>query len=142
MKITLLSDDAIRLEATPGMLTIEAPSESQAFSPFHMMAAGLAVCTYAVLGSWASHAKVNSDDLSVDVKWSFAEEPHRVGEYRVTLRWPGLPAARHNVAMRVAELCAVKQTFKHPPTVHMELQGAAAAQPAGAAAATAGAGAR
>ena len=141
MKITLLSDDAIRLEATPGMLTVEAPSESQAFSPFHMMAAGLAVCTYSVLGSWASHAKVNSDDRSVDVQWSVAEEPHRVGEYRVTLRWPGLPAARHSVATRVADLCAVKQTFKHPPTVQIELQGAGAA-PAGATAAPAGAGAR
>src|SRR5215208_7204246 len=42
MKITLLSDDAIRLEATPGMLTVEAESESQSFSPFHMMAGGLA----------------------------------------------------------------------------------------------------
>src|SRR5215208_5692933 len=121
MKITLLSDDAIRLEATPGMLTIEADSESQSFSPFHMVAAGLAVCTYSVLASWASHAKVNADDLSVDVQWKFAEDPHRVGDYRVVLHWESLPAERHTVAKRVAELCAVKQTFSHPPAVTTEI---------------------
>jgi uncharacterized OsmC-like protein len=127
MKITLLSDDAIRLEATAGMMTIEAASESQAFSPFHMMAAGLAVCTYAVLASWASHAKVSGDDLSVDVRWSFAEDPHRIGSYEVVLNWPSLPAQRHTVAKRVAELCAVKQTFSHPPTVTTEINAAAPA---------------
>lgn len=125
MKITLLSDEAIRLEATPGMLTIEAESESQSFSPFHMMAGGLAVCTYSVLHSWASHAKVNPDDLSVDVRWKFAEDPHRVGSYEVVLHWPSLPAERHVVAKRVAELCAVKQTFSHPPTVTTEIHGGA-----------------
>ena len=125
MKITLLSDDAIRLEATPGMLTIEAESESQSFSPFHMMAGGLAVCTYSVLHSWASHAKVGVEDLSVDVRWAFAEDPHRVGSYEVVLHWPSLPAERHTVAKRVAELCAVKQTFSHPPTVTMEIHGGA-----------------
>ena len=125
MKITLISDDAVRLEATPGMLSIEAQSETQSFSPFHMMGSGLAVCTYSVLASWASHAKVNADDLSVDVSWTWAEDPHRIGKYHVVLRWPSLPAERHTVAKRVAELCAVKQTFSHPPTVTTEIQGAA-----------------
>ena len=42
MKITLLGDDAIRLESTPGVLTVDAPSEELSFSPFHMLASSLA----------------------------------------------------------------------------------------------------
>ena len=45
MKITLLSEDSIRLEPIPGPMTIEAPSAEQSYSPFHMLASGLAYCT-------------------------------------------------------------------------------------------------
>ena len=121
MKITLLSDDHIRLEPASGPLTIEAESPAMAYSPFHMMASGLAVCTLSVLHSWATHASLATDGLQVDVTWSFAEDPHRVGEYHVSIAWPGLPEARRAVAERVAELCAVHNTFTHPPTLSLEV---------------------
>jgi hypothetical protein len=38
MKITLLSDDAIRLEPVAGPMTIEASSAEMVYSPFHMLA--------------------------------------------------------------------------------------------------------
>src|SRR4051794_10579002 len=94
MKITLLSDEAIRYEATPGMLTVEAPTEDVAYSPFHMLASGLASCTFSVLYSWATHAKVAVDDLAIEVQWKFADDPHRVSDYGVILDWPSLPEAR------------------------------------------------
>ena len=78
MKITLLSDESIRLEPATGQLTIEAESGDQEYSPYQMLASGLAMCTFGVLQSWASHAGVSADDLVIDVSWSFAEKPHRV----------------------------------------------------------------
>ncbi len=121
VKITLLSDDHIRLEPASGPLTIEAESPAMTYSPFHMMASGLAVGTLSVLHSWASHAALETDGLRVDVTWSVAEVPHRVGEYRVSVTWPGLPDARRSAAERVAELCAVHNTFTHPPAIAMEV---------------------
>ena len=121
MKITLLSDQAVRLEDDGGPLTIEAESAAQAYSPFHMLASGLALCTYSVLHSWASHAKLDDGALVIDVAWEYAEQPHRVGRYTMTLRWPGLPEARREVAMRAAKLCTVHATFEHPPTIAMEV---------------------
>lgn len=122
MKITLLGEDGIRLEPIPGPMTIEADSADQLYSPFHMLASSLAFCTYSVLASWASNAKLESDDIVVEVKWTFAEDPHRVGDLSMNIEWPSLPEPRRSAASRVADLCAVHATLKHPPTIKTAVQ--------------------
>ena len=115
MKITLIAEDAIRLEPTPGPLTVEAESADTQYSPFHMLASGLASCTFSVLYSWATHAKIPVDDLVLEVRWQFADDPHRVSRMALTFDWPSLPPARLAAAGRVAELCTVHATLTHPP---------------------------
>ena len=117
MKITLTGEDGIRLEPLPGPMTIEAASADQLYSPFHMLASGLAFCTYSVLASWASNAKLDADDILIDVKWEFAEDPHRVGVIRMNVEWPSLPPEREKAAARVAEMCAIHATLMHSPDV-------------------------
>lgn len=121
MKITLLSEDALRLEAAPGPFTIEAPSAGEAYNPFHMLASGLATCTLAVLHSWASHSGVNADDLVIEVRWMFAERPHRIGTIDLALRWPALPESRRVGAERAATLCPIHATLSHAPTISIEV---------------------
>ena len=123
MKITLLGEDAIRLEPVPGALTIEAPSADASYSPFHMLASGLASCTFSVLSSWATHAKLSIDDLTIDVRWRFADDPHRVGDIDVAFDWPSLPANRRTAAKRVAEMCTVHATLMHPPRITIASSG-------------------
>jgi uncharacterized OsmC-like protein len=117
MRITLLSDTALRLEAAPGMLSIESPDPDASYSPFHMLASGLAACTWSVLQSWSESAHLEASDLVVDVSWTFAEDPHRVGSMAVALAWPSLPPERRKAAERVAATCAVKETLAHPPSI-------------------------
>ena len=119
MKITLLADDIIRLDPTPGALTIEAASAEMQYSPFHMLASGLASCTFSVLHSWATHAKLPMDDLSLEVHWQFADDPHRVSNMAVIFDWPSLPPVRLAAAKRVAELCTVHATLSHPPALEI-----------------------
>lgn len=132
MKITLLSEDSIRLEGAGGPLTIEAESAEQIYSPFHMLASGLAVCTYSILASWANNAKLDADGLTIDVGWSFAEKPHRVGDIRLTFDWPNLPADRLETAKRVAALCPIHATLHHSPTVTIDAGAGLAPELAGA----------
>jgi uncharacterized OsmC-like protein len=117
MKITLTGADAIRLEPTPGVLTIEAPTADTSYSPFHMLASALASCTFSVLQSWATHKKLSADDLVLDVQWKFADDPHRVSDLDVTFTWPSLPADRIATAKRVAALCTVHATLTHTPAI-------------------------
>jgi uncharacterized OsmC-like protein len=142
MKIILLGEDAVRLEPDGGPMTIEALSADQQYSPFHMLASSLAYCTFSILHSWAETVKLGADDLAIEVRWTFAEEPHRVGAMTVSLEWPSLPAARTAVAQRVATLCPIHATLHQTPTVTIARTGEAAAASAVPETAAAGAPAR
>lgn len=122
MKITLLSDDRIRLEGKAGPLSVEADSAEMQYSPFHMLASGLATCTFSVLASWGTHARLPVDDLAIEVGWTFQENPHRVGSMDVDVIWPSLPEERRNAAIRAAGLCTVKKTLEMPPQVGVEVK--------------------
>ena len=117
MKITLLSDDALRLEPIPGPMTIEALSAEQSYSPFHMIGGALAYCTFSVIFAWAEQVHLAADDLTIDVGWTFAEDPHRVDRFDVRFNWPSLPAKRLEAAKRVAEMCTIHATLQHPPVI-------------------------
>lgn len=121
MKIVLESEEAILLEPTDGPLTIEASSAEMSYSPFHMLASSLATCTFSVLYSWAIHADLSINDLTVRVSWTFADEPHRVGNLQMVLNWPSLPQARAPAATRAAALCAIHATLSVPPQIDIQL---------------------
>ena len=95
-----------------------------------MVASGLAVCTYSILVSWATNAQMRADDLAIEVGWSFAEKPHRVGDMRVTFDWPSLPADRTEAAKRVAALCPIHATFHHPASISIEARTSPVGAPA------------
>ena len=126
MKITLLGEDGVRLEPTPGPMTIEAETADQVYSPSHMLGSSLAFCEYSLLASWATHAKLSAEDLAVEVRWTFIEKPHQVGTMALTLDWPSLPAERREAAKRAAAACPVHRTLTHSPTIAAALRGAPA----------------
>jgi uncharacterized OsmC-like protein len=123
MKITLTGEESLRLEATSGQLTIEAPTPDIQYSPFHMLGSALGACTLSVLHSWASNKNLAVDDLRIDVSWSFVERQHRVGSMKVRLLWPSLPAELWPRAIRAANLCGVHNTLTHPPEITVEADG-------------------
>jgi uncharacterized OsmC-like protein len=122
VKILLVSDERLRIEGGAGPLTIEADSAEMQYSPFHMLASGLAMCIHSVLASWGTNAKLPADDLAVEVGWKFVEDPHRVGEFDVEVVWPSLPENRRTAAERAAHLCTVHKTFAHPPEIHTHVR--------------------
>lgn len=127
MKITLTGEESLRIESTSGMLTIEAPSHDQHYSPFHMLASALGMCTFSVLQSWAANKNVSTDDLRVDVGWRFPEGQHRVETMNVKLEWPSLSAELWPRALRAAHLCGIHQTLAKPPQITVDAVGAASA---------------
>jgi uncharacterized OsmC-like protein len=120
VKITLLTEDSVRLEPIPGPMTIEAPTAEQSFSPFHMLASGLAYCTFSVMYAWAESAGLNAEDLTLDVSWTFAQDPQRVDRYDMRFSWPSLPEPRLDAARRVAKMCTIHATFERPPVISID----------------------
>jgi uncharacterized OsmC-like protein len=123
MKIMLTGEESLRIEPTAGMLTIEAESANQSYSPFHMLASAIGMCTFSVLYSWASNKNVSADDLRIDVSWTFAEGQHRVERMSIKLEWPSLSAELWPRALRAAHLCGIHQTLTKPPQITVDALG-------------------
>jgi putative redox protein len=123
MRLLLESESSLVLDegAKPG-LAIEPAGPDVQFSPFHMLAASLASCTYSVLYGWAVQADLEFEDLRLRVSWRFAEGPLRVGDLELTIDWPSLPQPRRPAAARAAELCTIHATLMHPPTISVRTE--------------------
>ena len=120
MKITLTGEESLKIEPTTGMLTIEAESSEQSYSPFHMLGSALGMCTFAVLQSWSSNKNLSASDLRIDVSWKFAQGQHRVETMSVKLAWPSLSAELWPRALRAAHLCGVHQSLAQPAHITVE----------------------
>jgi len=121
LRILLVAEDRIRLEGRPGPLSVEADSPEMQYSPYHMLASGLATCVHSVLASWGSNASLDAEDLAVEVSWKFVEKPHRVGSLEVELIWPSLPENRRAAAERAAHLCPVHRTLEQSPQIQTRI---------------------
>lgn len=127
MRILLLAEDRLRIDGGGGPMSVEAESAKTVYSPGHMLASGLGVCTLSVLHSWASNADLPATDLAVEVAWRYVEEPHRIGEWLVEIDWPSLPEGRRRAAERAAGLCTIKKSLMQPPTITTTVRPPAAA---------------
>ena len=124
MKITLTGEESLRIERTPGPLTIEAASHDQSYSPFHMLASALGMCTFSVLQSWGSNKSIEVADLKIDVSWTFIEGEHRLGTMRVLLDWRSLSPELWPRAIRAATLCGIHKTLTQPIDISVDAVGA------------------
>ena len=123
MKITLTGEESLRIEPTPGPLSIEAQSHDQGYSPFHMLGSALGTCTLSVLQSWASNKNIAVDDLKVDVSWTFIEGEHRLGSMKVGMAWPSLSAELWPRVIRAASLCGVHKTLANSVEISTDAVG-------------------
>jgi uncharacterized OsmC-like protein len=123
MKIMLTGEESLRIEPTPGPVTIEAVSPDESYSPFHMLGSALGACTSSVLQSWAAKKGIGADDLKLDVSWTFVEAEHRVGAMKVVLDWPSLSAELWPRVIRAASACGVHKTLTHSIEISVDAVG-------------------
>ncbi|HSH46658.1 MAG TPA: OsmC family protein, partial [Longimicrobiales bacterium] len=115
MKIVLETEHRIRLVPDDAGFAFEAVEGG--LSPFHLLAASLATCTYSVIHSWAHQAGLDMAGLEIVVAWEFGGDPVQVSRMDMDIAWPGLPPVRREAARRVAEHCTVHHTLMAPTTV-------------------------
>lgn len=121
MRIQLTTDDSIRLTADDPGLSFE-PGDTMAVSPFHLLAASLASCTYSVLHSYGGQAGIPLDSLAIEVSWDLAGDPFRVTSMDMILDWPALPPSRREAARRAAARCTIHNTLEHGSPVTTEIK--------------------
>jgi uncharacterized OsmC-like protein len=123
MRLILAAEQAVRVrDVEAAGLDVDAV-EGITFSPLHMLAASLGLCTASVLGGWARHAGLTAAELDIGVAWEYVDDPHRVGRFRMDIRWPELPGERRAAALRAAEQCTVERTLRHSPVIETQVSG-------------------
>jgi uncharacterized OsmC-like protein len=121
MEIHLLDDERIRLTTATAGFAFES-KDATALSPFHLLAASLATCTYSVLHGYAEAAGLALDGLAIDVAWELGDEPYRVTDMEMELDWPELPASRREAARRAAARCTIHHTLEHGSSVRTRVK--------------------
>ncbi len=122
MKVILHAKEDLEFRdfASPG-LDIE-PADPQAhFSALQMFATSLALCTYSVLAAYGEHIAVDAAGLRMRLRWSYAEDPYRIGDIAMDIHWPNVPKSRVKAAERAAAQCTLHNTLLHPPAVHTRI---------------------
>lgn len=121
MELLIVDEQHISLDTASGEddLTIEGDS----FGPVQMLAASLVLCTASVVKTYAETARLDVTGFVVDVRWTYADDPYRVGHYEIVLHLPpGVPVARHRAIIRATNACTVHNTLLHAPHIETTLQ--------------------
>ncbi len=91
-------------------------------SPVELFVGSLASCVAYFVGRYCARHQIPCEGFAVDVEWSFAEQPHRVGavELRVNLPSAVTPEQRDKL-LKVAHGCTVHQSITNPLKVGIQL---------------------
>lgn len=116
------SDIILRHFDEPGF-EIDVDENVQAhYSAMQMFATSLGLCTASLLASYGDQFDTDIDDLSVRVRWTYADDPYRVDQIDMSLQWPSLPSDRIRAAERVAQRCTIHNTLHHEPSIETRVE--------------------
>src|SRR5438309_1638709 len=94
-------------------------------SPVELFVGSLAACVGYFVGRYCARHQIPTEGFTIDVGWSMAEQPHRVGtvELRINLATT-LTSEQRERLLKVAHGCTVHQSLAFPPDVGIALEAA------------------
>ncbi len=114
MEIHLHQETALTLRRMhEPVLEVVADSEALHYGAMQMFVSSLALCTFAVLASYAERIQAGVEDLEMRMEWRYEERPRRIGYIEMRIRWPQLPESRLDAAARAAAMCTLHNTLHH-----------------------------
>jgi uncharacterized OsmC-like protein len=91
-------------------------------SPVELFVGSLAGCVGYFVARYCARHNIPCEGFAIDVGWSMAEQPHRVGSVELRLRLPApLTPPQQERLLKVAHGCTVHQSLAIPPTVAIRL---------------------
>jgi len=91
-------------------------------SPVELFVGSLASCVAYFVGRYCTRHQIPCEGFTIDVDWSYSEQPHRVGAVEITLNLPGdLTPEQQEKLLKVAHGCTVHQSLAVPPKVAIKM---------------------
>lgn len=92
-------------------------------SPVELFVGSLAGCVGYFVSRYCVRHHIPCEGFSIDVEWSMAEQPHRVGAVNLRLTLPAaLTPSQQERLLKVAHGCTVHQSLAVPPTVEVTIR--------------------
>ena len=128
MNMTITFKGGSRFDVTSRGHTIvtDQPTEDggadAGMSPVELFVGSLASCVGYFVGRYCARHKIACEGFTVDVEWSYAEQPHRVGSVSMRIDLPvQLTSEQRERLLKVAHGCTVHQSLAVPPTLKIDL---------------------
>lgn len=91
-------------------------------SPVELFVGSLGSCVAYFVGRYCARHQIPCEGFTVDVEWSSAEQPHRVGAVEIKLNLPAdLTPDQREKLLKVAHGCTVHQSLVVPPKVEIRM---------------------
>ncbi|TAL09816.1 MAG: OsmC family peroxiredoxin [Nitrospirae bacterium] len=91
-------------------------------SPVELFVGSLGGCVAYFVGRYCARHQIPCAGFTVDVEWSSAEQPHRVGAVAIKLNLPAdLSPEQGEKLLKVAHGCTVHQSLIVPPKVEVRM---------------------
>ncbi len=117
-----------RFDVTSGKHTIvtdqpvEDGGSDAGMSPVELFVGSLASCVGYFVARFCARYQIRSEELTIDVEWSYAKQPHRVGAVEIKLNLPAkLTSEEREKLLKVAHGCTVHQSLTVPPKVEIHI---------------------
>jgi len=128
MDLTIAFRGGTRFDVISGVHTLvtDQPREDggsdAGMSPVELFVGSLAACVGYFVGRYCARHQIPTEGFTIDVGWSMAEQPHRVGAVELALHLPTkLAPAHQGKLLKVAHGCTVHQSLVVPPKVAIHL---------------------
>ncbi len=130
MNLTVVFRGGTRFDVVAGSHTVvtDQPTEDggsdAGMSPVDLFIGSLASCVGYFVGRYCVRHRIPCEGFTIDVGWSMAEQPHRVGAVNMRLNLPAeITPSQQERLLKVAHGCTVHQSLAVPPKVEIRLSG-------------------
>lgn len=118
MRVILHTDASLTLrDFDQPDFVVESEAPDAHYSALPMFATSLGLCTFAVVAEYAKRFQADTADMEIDLDWDYVDDPYRIGNIDMVIRWPQVPEERLRSVERAATLCTIHNTLHHPPEI-------------------------
>ena len=125
MKIVMHDEEDLEIkEFGSPEFEIESVNSQAHYSALQMFATSIALCTYSVLAGYGEQINSPTKNIVIRIRWSYVEDPFRIGDINMEISWPGLPESRLKAAQRAASDCTLHHTLENSPSIVTQVSNA------------------
>lgn len=128
MVMQIVYRGGVRFDVTSGSHTlvtdqpVDDGGQGAGMSPVELFVGSLASCVAYFVGRYCARHQIPCEGFTIDVEWTYAEQPHRVGAVKLRVNLPSeLTPEQREKLLKVAHGCTVHQSLVVPPKVEINL---------------------